>query len=764
MNLDDKHIRLLLAPIYKKACLDTKINMVDLANLLEYLASMFKKSNPHTVWRKLKLNKNKYRQPAYIKYLVKLKLKYHITLAKYTAEELEKNFLEKNLEEAYQLWFKEYTDALVNWNSIVYSDLCRQPFDFAIHQKEIDKYQLLNINILKSRWSDVLHEYLAFANNDLLDKEKRCSFFIYAGQIELYHDLPDYEMAMSYFEQASQLYQSSIIQRAFGEYHLKRGEYNKAREFFLSAIDLDTMDLENYLCMGDSYRDQAKYTTAELWYDDALNMNFLDAKGYSKKITLYSYSNYTESKKVEIPELIDYLEKIEFDHPDENYFYEVYRNIGYAFSISRQYEQSAKYYQKAIKNSPNLILSYIDIGYIYTYLGKYDKAEGYFIKVKDLEGDFFGTYWGLAYLYQETKQQSKAIENYLKCLELRPSQPEKIYYYLGNLHKETKNDTEAQKYYQLAFDLNPTNKIYFKELKILLENKGDKNNLLKLLKMGIAHSPDDPLLHNDLGLFYSKNNDFDKAIQCFSKSIELNPSEPIYYENSGLTYEKIPDVTNAEKMYQKAAEIEKESGKFHNRLGYFYSSKNLDNQAVSFYKEAIQREPENIVYLNNLGIAYNRLQKWKDGEITFKKVIKIHEDNLVANPELGINLIWQKNYNEAAKYLKRALKLDPENPWRYEHLGFVYQSQFNYDKAMDLYKQGLELDPNNDALHNRVGIIKYEMKNYPEALKYYEKAMAINPENPVYYDNIGLVYESLNDTEAATAAYSKSKDLKISQK
>ena len=80
------------------------------------------------------------------------------------------------------------------------------------------------------------------------------------------------------------IYKCSTTESAFGEYYLKVNQHDKARDYFLSAISLEPNEVRNYLLMGDSYLNEFRYETAEQWYTDALNINFLEMRGNLSQI------------------------------------------------------------------------------------------------------------------------------------------------------------------------------------------------------------------------------------------------------------------------------------------------------------------------------------------------------------------------------------------------------------------------------------------------------------------------------------------------
>jgi tetratricopeptide (TPR) repeat protein len=166
------------------------------------------------------------------------------------------------------------------------------------HQGDINAFRLLNRYILESRWVDTAPFYAKLSEQKELTDDVKAIIEITRGQIILYW-LPNYKDALVNFRQAASLVPGeAIIERTFSEYYQKTREFEKARNHALRAVSLGEHDVDNYLTMGDCYKQEEKLSLAESWYVDAINQNPLESSPYAKLISIYSDLQFLKLKKI----------------------------------------------------------------------------------------------------------------------------------------------------------------------------------------------------------------------------------------------------------------------------------------------------------------------------------------------------------------------------------------------------------------------------------------------------------------------------------
>ena len=747
MGLDKLHIRTIFAPFYQEACLQPEVSMSNFTELMVHLETKFLSENPYHVWQRLTLNKQQYDTPFYVTTLTRIKERYYEVLLGVKIDAINDAFAVSN-EAGFQLWEHIYLDALVHWNAIIFMSLCDETFPFSTLQKEqVSTYKSINHCILNAHWQPAQKELLALAKRQDLSNEMKANFLIYAGEIELYHILPDFLQAKKYIDKAHSIFPHDNTHRGLGEYHLKMGNFETAKTEFLTAIEMDPCDLENYLYLGDCYRDDGKEKIALQWYEDALQMNFLETLPYRRKLLMWGMNKSLDTNKIERQEIINRIDTLTYIHPYHTERYEFLRDVGHALVHGQQLKDSLPFYRKANQLHPNMSGAFIDIGYVYAQQGQFDQAEKHLLQAATLVEDHFDLYWALAYLYEQMEDWPKVISNYEKCLVLRPTQKDSILYNLGFYAEKAEDYSKAITNFQEAYALNSDYYVFQDALTQLLEKHGSSAELLEHLEKRISLHPENPLIVNDLGVFYSRKKDQKSAIPYFEKAIQLDPKEPVYFENLGLALENIGQEDKAMAYYQQAIKVAPNIGRYHNRVGYFYGSRGRYEEAIPFYEKAIEQEPSNSTYINNLGSSLNKLERFEPAINILKKAVSLDANNLTTNNQIGIAYLEDERYEEALPFLEKAAQIEPDAWIHQENLGVWNQRQGQYEEAILCYAKGIKINPKAHSIFNLVGTAYYDHSQFEEAIKYYKKAVALAPENETYKSNLDRALLHKNDSE-----------------
>ena len=203
MKLKQVQIRQLLAPVYLEACLNPEVKMLDIAEVLENIAGLINTTDANLAFNRIRLNRSRFDNSVYRAYLIKLKRDFYNQLT-YISENMVREAFASGYEQGIKIWQEEYFNALANYNGIIYSHLCNTDFGFDKEQKNrIKRYKKIHKLILDQRWNDVFPFYCElFESGVNISDEIRSKFAVYAGQVILYNNIPDYERAKEYFERA----------------------------------------------------------------------------------------------------------------------------------------------------------------------------------------------------------------------------------------------------------------------------------------------------------------------------------------------------------------------------------------------------------------------------------------------------------------------------------------------------------------------------------------------------------------------------------
>jgi tetratricopeptide (TPR) repeat protein len=716
-------------------------------------------------WNSIKLDKEFFSNALNLDYLLRVQRSYYDELINSIIERIKAQVPDQP-ELAWQTFLTEYTDALVNWCSIVYNKLCDHNFGFDEQKRErIETFKKLNRYVLFEKWVNALPLFDALTKETVLSKYQLSCLHVTVGQIILYW-MPDMEECIPYFEKAKELCpENSKAVRCMGEYHLRKQQYEKARAIFLNSTSLDPNDTENYTYIADSYKDERKLETAEQWYKDAININLLATTSIGSLMQLYGQPEWYDEKKHLIEPLLLQAQAIERNLDTENSLYNRYRDAGHAHFAASNYEEARKYYEKAQELRPDLVSAKLDLAYTCSYLKDFEQAEKWLDGSLDPTDETmnFDTYWAYALLYEQMnasepseKYRNKSIDYYERSMALRPELNDVIYNAIGLLYADAADYAKAIPFYVKALEI--------KAQQVYVDNF--KETLSKLTDLSVAdvNTKDDFIL-NETGNFFYGKGEFEKAKQCYLRAIEQKET-PIYFENLGLANEKLLLPEEAEAAYKRSIELDTKSGNSFNRLGVFYYNQMQDDKAIVFYKKALEREPTNVTYLQNLGYAYESSLQYEAAKNVYDQMLAADPDNDNVYYRLAVIAMNDKKYDEAISPINEALKIQPHNIAYLKAAGTANENLNNYTEALNIYERALSLHEDDEYFYNRMGIVYYRMNTadaFPKAIENYKNAIKTNEEAngasipnvlcAVYWQNLALAYADAGDHESAEKNY-----------
>ena len=742
MNLEKPEIRSILSGIYQEACLLEDCNMRELAQVLEEIADTLYQQPTIAAWQKIKLDRKRFDRQPYLECIVQFKAQ-AITALKQKITAHIRRLTKKSKKQAFDQWLQEYAEALAYWQGDIYGELCTTPFDFTVQgKKQVQHYALLNQLILDDKWPETLGYFQELAENPALSVFQQSTFAVYAGQVMMYQlSYPD--KAKVLFDQARSIDPGNPkTERASGEYDLVMKDVEKARTHFLNAISMDAHDIENYAYMGDTYLEEKKLDASEQWYNDALNINFLDTLPYSRLILLAGEKEDIADHKDYIDALLDKAALLEKNRENENLLYNLHRDAGFAFSKQQQYGQSAVYYKKAIKLKPDYSAAMIDLAYILAYDKKYKEAEKWFKKsIKaGVEGHDFASYWGLGWLFEQTGNIDHAIEAYKKCDGLRQFGNDRVNNILGILNYNKGLYPDAVMLYKKAIAENPVEPVYFDNLKNALEKIGDQNELEAFYEKLAATFPERCDYLNQVGVFYHNKGEYEKAIEYYSRALDLKSDRAIYWENRALANELLGKYDNAEADYTKALELG-ENANLLNSIGVVKFRQSDYNGALDYFNKAIKLKKDDPIYYENIGLAHENTGDFEAAEKDYQKALKVSNEDARFLNRLGLYYHNRKMYDKSLEWYTKAAEKDPENTTYTQNIAVAYENLGQYDKAEILYKKLLTKDKDNLALHIRLLTAQYFQKKYAEVLMSVGRLLLKHPENLELYTIQGMAYE-----------------------
>lgn len=470
------------------------------------------------------------------------------------------------------------------------------------------------------------------------------------------------------------------------EYH-KRGEYSKAREYYLRAIEKDPKNARIRVLFG----------------------NVLYYAGYVDE----GIEQYREAIKL-----------------SPNYA-TAHFNLGIALEHKGDIDGAIESYRKAIEHNPRHAEAYANLGALLKEKGEVDEAISCLRKALELDKSLVAPQEKLQEILQEVHRQvqerekvrqaeeyikdgdlleeigdlERAIEAYRKSIRIYPSI---VGYFLLGLALEKKGDVRgATESYRalLKMDISNVREFTQETLNILGRKLGklkltdeDLKKLLKKLHSEVkkrktfvsmigyvikeaVQTAEDLIA---LGSEHEQKGELETAIEYYRKAIELEPFNPMPYYILGLALERQGKLEEAMEQYKRAMELDigslnpeasqKLAEMLARQIGNMYVSFLDSRQLLREFKEFVQRSRgspsfENFLRLKITGEVESRIEEgyMLDGVGTidaairkYEEAVEIDPNNIVAHYILGLALESKGDYEGAIRRYRETEKVDLE--------------------------------------------------------------------------------------------------------
>lgn len=222
----------------------------------------------------------------------------------------------------------------------------------------------------------------------------------------------------------------------------------------------------------------------------------------------------------------------------------------------------------------------------YRLLNNDKKAKDILINVISKYDKSYNAHKILGEIYEKEGGMRKAIDEYVKVLDLKPSDYV-TYFKISTLLKELGKKDEAIQMLKILVKRKPelveANKML---AELLLEEKKYKQ-AITIYVQAIKYDPNDAQMYYDLGIAYSRMNEFSLAKECFKKAVEEDSNYYNAFYRLGQISLLYRDIESAEKYFLESIYGETESKSYY-QLAKIYMIKNNKPKAATNINSAIQ--------------------------------------------------------------------------------------------------------------------------------------------------------------------------------
>ena len=329
-----------------------------------------------------------------------------------------------------------------------------------------------------------------------------------------------------------------------GQEFYKKGDYEKAKEAFLSAIKCNSKNRYAYNNLGLTYIKLSNLSKAE--------------------------SAFKKSNRL----------CITFTAPLDN--------LAQMYIAHKDFVKARKYLNQAISKNRKDYCAYYLLGVTYKKEGKYSEAIRAFNTASQISPDFALTYVQLADAYNRTKDYMWSNSSIEKYLELSPNDDYAFYMMYRNYLGMQDYDI-AKTYIMRAIMINNCidYRVALATVENFLENPKGALDALKSIP-----NPSGEVL-NEIGQCYLTLRDNDNALLAFQEASVKPYARPIYFYNIALVYKNIGDMDNYKKLLKALNSMQPMTVQDYIDLSGIYLDYAGKNKAIAVLDKGIKLSPKN---------------------------------------------------------------------------------------------------------------------------------------------------------------------------
>lgn len=230
----------------------------------------------------------------------------------------------------------------------------------------------------------------------------------------------------------------------------------------------------------------------------------------------------------------------------------------------------------------------LSLAKIYSVLGNEKKAKDILINIVIKYDKSYKAHKMLAEIYEKEGGMRKAIDEYVKALDLMPSDYI-TYFKISVLLKELGKKEESIQMLKTLVNKRPEMKEANKMLADLLLDEKKYKQAITIYVQAIKYDSDNAELYYNLGNAYSRMNEFSLAKECYKKTTQIDSTNYNAFYRLGQISLLYRDIESAEKYFLESIYGETEIKSYY-QLAKIYMIKNNKTKSATNINSAIQMD------------------------------------------------------------------------------------------------------------------------------------------------------------------------------
>jgi predicted O-linked N-acetylglucosamine transferase (SPINDLY family) len=330
--------------------------------------------------------------------------------------------------------------------------------------------------------------------------------------------------------------------------------------------------------------------------------------------------------------------------------------------------------------------------------------------------------------------------------------------------QQLKRFSEAEEIYRRILKKYPSHTGPMTFLGLLLIEKGQNKEGIKLLKSSLNYDPAQFIAHNGLGVGLLNTNNPLEAKPCFQRAASIKPDFIEAHFNLGKSLRQLKKYQEAVDAYTQCLKLNPAYADAYNNRGVIYQENlGLHDLALADFERYIELVPGSAEGKYNLGNALKDLGDLDAAIASYKEAIQLKPDYTDAYNNLGLTLSDSGELEKAIRCHDQAIKINPQLPESYRNLGRIFLKLNHLEESLANYELAYKIDPNSNTdemIHTKMKLCSWN--GFSKQITQLEKkirdgAMSLIPGAFLEFSESPAVHKRCAETHAHQYESNKSK-------
>ena len=197
--------------------------------------------------------------------------------------------------------------------------------------------------------------------------------------------------------------------------------------------------------------------------------------------------------------------------------------LGNALLANKRYQAAETIYKDALSLQPNLAIAQFDLGLAYEFQGKFSEARKHYERAIEIHPNHAPTLLNLGVLLSRSGKPEEGLSYVERAIKVRPKLALN-HFHFGQIKRKLQQYEEAFAAFRKSHELDPSHVPTLSVLADHCEKNGDHDEAIRLYRLLIKASPNDPKPRIQLGVLLEADEP-ERSISLYREALQLDPNQ-----------------------------------------------------------------------------------------------------------------------------------------------------------------------------------------------------------------------------------------------